>query len=169
MSDSKSYHIYIHNDKGRRSPTKPNPPSQGGGNGSGTVPNPPSQGGGGGTPPRVPGWVPGSRVVNTANRLSNARGLALANAIVATTILVVKATEQAITSANDYVSAQTGDYTAKLGWDNAMQTQKNVLHPVSSTIQAYLTRETWERRDKALAEERSLLGDTALNTLTKGV
>lgn len=167
MAGASNYHIYIHNVVENRKPTVPNPPSDGGGSGSGTIPTPPS--GGGSTPPRMPGWVPGSQVVNTARRFQTAKGLALANVAIGVAIQAVKMTEQAITTMNDYVTKQTGDYASKLAWDNAMQTQKNVLHPVSSSIQAYLTREDWERRDKAVAEERSLLGDTALNTLTKGV
>jgi len=166
---SGNYHIYIHNIVEQRKPTVPNPPSKGGsGNGSGTVPNPPS-GSGSSVPSRVPSFVPGSQVFNTLKRFQSAKGLTLPPVAIGVAIQVVKSAEQAITTMNDYVSKQTGDYTSKLAWDNAMQTQKNVLHPVSSTIQAYLTREEWERRDKAVAEERSLLGDTAINTLTKGV
>ncbi len=159
----KSYHIYIHNETqpsggGGKKPTVPN--------GGGKKPTKPN-GEGWRSAWRLPGFVPGSGVVNTA--LKAIRGGMTPYGAIAAVVATVKTAEQVVTTMNSIVAPLTGDYAFQMGWDNLMQMQNNVLHPVSSSVRAILQTEKWEAQRAKKAEERSLLGDTALNTLTKEV
>lgn len=161
------YHIYIHDKTGGnasdpKGKTVPKSPSVAKGD---TSPN------GGDKYPTVSRYVPGSEIINAVSRFGNALNGSgsLAFSALSLAILVAKTVEKCGTAVNDYVATQTGDYSSKLSWDNAMQDMNNLFHPVSSSINAFLTQERYERSDKAKAEERSLFGDAQLNTLTKGV
>lgn len=161
----KSYHIYIHNETqpsgGGKKPTVPDKPD--GGGKKPTVPDKP----GGGKIPTIPGVVPGSGVVNTAIRMIN--GNMGAYGAIAAVVAAVRTAEQVVTAMNNVVAPLTGDYSFQMGWDNFMQMQNNVFHPISSSVNAVLQTEKWEAQRAKKAEERTLLGDTALNTLTKEV
>lgn len=164
MAGNKSYHIYIHNE----------------GNGGGKKPTTPENGGGkedGGKKPTKPGrpWrstyvpsiVPGSRVINVALRAY--RGSMTPYGVLAATITAVKTAEQVVTTMNNIVAPLTGDYVMQMAWSNAMQMQNNILNPISSSVRAMLQTEKWEVARAKQDENRTLLGDTALNTLTKEV
>lgn len=160
------YHIYIHDKTGESasSPKGKTVPKATTERKSDTAPSDNAT-------PMVSRLVPGSNAINAVIRLGNAvKGSgSLAFASLSLAILVAKTVEKCGTAVNDYVATQTGDYSSKLSWDNTMQDINNMLHPVSSSINAFLAQERYERSDKAKAEERSLFGDAQLNTLTKGV
>lgn len=160
------YHIYIHDKTGEsasspKGKTVPKSPTE---KKSDTAPT-------SDTLPTISRYVPGSNAINAVIRFSNAaKGSgSLAFSALSLAILVAKTVEKCGTAVNDYVATQTGDYSSKLTWDNTMQDINNMFHPVSSSINAFLAQERYERSDKAKAEERSLFGDAQLNTLTKGV
>lgn len=171
MAGNSSYYIYIKNIKQENRKTTPKAPSDYGGDsdkGGGTKPTPPNDGDGRN---RVPSYVPYSSQMNTVGRLFSKGTSCFAKASIALGILVktLKIAEQTTTAINNYVSVQTGDYSSKLKWDNIDRTIQNVTNPISSSVGAFLAQEAWERSDLAKDEQRTLLGDTQLNTLTKGV
>lgn len=91
---------------------------------------------------------------------------------VAAAIAMAKATEQAqkaVAKLAEETASATGDYTWSTWWNNMATTQHNIMHPISSYISAQQTQASWARADRATDEQRTLLGDTAINTLTKGV
>lgn len=172
MASNSSYYIYIKNIKQENRKTTPKAPSDYGGDSNkgdgGTKPKPPNDGD---DRERVPSYVPYSRQMNTVGRLfsSGTSGFSKATIALAIIIKTLKIAEQTTTAINNYVSVQTGDYTSKLKWDNIDRTIKNVTSPISSSVGAFLAQEAWERSDLAKDEQRTLLGDTQINTLTKGV
>lgn len=171
MASNSSYYIYIKNVKQENKKTTPKAPTDYGGDSDkgdgGTKPTPPNDGGG----KHVPSFVPYSSQMNTVGRLFSSGTGAFAKASITLAILTktLQIAEQTTTAINNYVSVQTGDYSSKLQWDNLDRSIKNVIHPISSSINALLTREAWERSNLAKDEQRTLLGDTQINTLTKGV
>ena len=171
MASNSSYYIYIKNVKQENKKTTPKAPSDYGGDSDkgngGTKPTPPNEGGG----KRVPSFVPYSSQLNSVGRLFSSGTSAFVKASISIAILTktLQIAEQTTTAINNYVSVQTGDYSSKLKWDNLDRGIKNVIHPISSSINAFLTQEAWERSNMAKDEQRTLLGDTQINTLTKGV
>ena len=171
MASNSSYYIYIKNIKQENKKTTPKSPSDYGGDSDkgngGTKPTPPNEGGG----KRVPSFVPYSSQMNAVGKLFSNGTSAFVKASISVAILAktLQIAEQTTTAINNYVSVQTGDYSSKLKWDNLDRGIKNVIHPISSSINALLTQEAWERSNMAKDEQRTLLGDTQINTLTKGV
>ena len=91
---------------------------------------------------------------------------------VAVVCAVAKATEQAQKTVGKLVeqtASQTGDYSWSVQYNNMARVQHNIFHPISSTLQAQQIEANWARANQKTEEQRSLLGDTAINTLTKGV
>lgn len=91
---------------------------------------------------------------------------------VAVVCAIAKATEQAQKAVGKLVeqtASATGDYSWSIEYNNMATIQHNIFHPISSTFQAQQTEANWARANKRAEEQRSLLGDTAINTLTKGV
>lgn len=162
-----NYHIYIHQTKEvihKRVAT--NKISFGSGNGN-TKPSSPR---GSGKSSRIPSSIPGSGVANSVLQL--VKNGASVGGVIGVAIAVVKATEhaqKAVGKLAEQTASQTGDYTWTTWWNNMATTQHNVMHPLSSFFQAQQTEANWARANKKVEEQRSLLGDTAINTLTKGV
>lgn len=171
MASNSSYYIYIKNVKQENKKTTPKAPTDYGGDSDkgdgGTKPTPPNDGGG----KRVPSFVPYSSQMNTVGRLfsSGTSGFAKASIALAIIVKTLQIAEQTTTAINNYVSVQTGDYSSKLKWDNLDMGIRNAISPITSSIRAFLTQEAWERSNLAKDEQRTLLGDTQINTLTKGV
>lgn len=93
-------------------------------------------------------------------------------AAVAVVCAIAKATEQAQKTVGKLVeqtASQTGDYSWSVQYNNMAQVQHNIFHPISSTLKAQQIEANWARANQKAEEQRSLLGDTAINTLTKGV
>ena len=164
------YHIYIHQTKEiiHKRVTAQKPSQMG-----------VSKTGGSNTRPReaestskkyFPSQVPGSSVANSILRVS--RNGASIGGVIGVAVAAAKATEQAqkaIGKMNDYTAAYTGDYSFSIAYQNYAQYQHNIMHPISGYIRSELTQSSWARANRKVEEQRSLLGDTAINTLTKGV
>ena len=140
MASNSSYYIYIKNVKQENKKTTPKAPSDYGGDSDkgngGTKPTPPNDGGG----KRIPSYVPHSSQMNAVGRLFSSGTNAFAKASIAVAILAktLQIAEQTTTAINNYVVVQTGDYSSKLQWDNLDRGIKNVIHPISSSINASL-------------------------------
>lgn len=179
MAGNGNYHIYIHQTKEiihkkvvTQKPSSFSAPTSGGGN---TTPRAPSGSGDeeGGGLNYVPRQVPGAGVYNGAIRI--AKGFssgASAGGVIAAIVAIVKATEacqKAAGKMNDYVATATGDYTRSIWHSNLASGHSVLMHPISSTWQAGQTEASWYRANQRIEEQRALLGDSAINTLTKGV
>lgn len=119
---------------------------------------------------KIPSQVPGASIGNTI--MSVAKNGWSAAGVIGIAVAVVKATEQAqkcVGKLAEQTASYTGDYTWTTWWNNMAQTQHNILHPISSYIKAQTTEASWAKASKKTDEQRTLLGDTAINTLTKGV
>lgn len=119
---------------------------------------------------RFPSSIPGSSVANSILSVQR-NGVSLAGTI-GVAVAIAKATEQVQKVAgkmNDLVATATGDYSYATYYSNLAQYQHNLFHPVSSLLSAQQTQAEWARNARRTEETRSLLGDTAINTLTKGV
>lgn len=119
---------------------------------------------------RIPSQVPGSGIANSV--LSIAKNGMSVGGVIGVAIAVAKATEQAqkaVGKLAEQTASQTGDYTWSTWWNNMSNAQHNVMHPFSAWLKAQQTDASWARANKKAEEQRSLLGDTALNTVTKGV
>lgn len=91
---------------------------------------------------------------------------------VAVVCAIAKATEQAQKTVGKLVeqtASQTGDYSWSVQYNNMATIQHNIFHPISSTLKAQQIEANWAMANQKAEEQRSLLGDTAINTLTKGV
>lgn len=167
MAENGNYHIYIHQTKEviHKHVTAQKVSSSG--NGGGTK----SSGVGGSKKiKRIPSQVPGSRIANTVIGIVN-KGWT-AGGVIGAVIAIAKATEFAQKSSGklaEQTATLTGDYTYTTFHNNMAQTQHNILHPLSSSYKAQLVEASWLMASKRTDEQRSLLGDTAINTLTKGV
>lgn len=176
MASNGNYHIYIHQTKEivHKKVVVGKPSSFGTGTGRGnTEPSSPSGEDDGGNLHQIPSQVPGSAIYNGAVRLSKASSAgAKVGGIIGIIVAVAKATEAAQKAAgkmNDYVASATGDYTHAIWYSNLANGQHILFHPISSTISAQQTEAQWYRANQRIEEQRSLLGDSAINTLTKGV
>lgn len=174
MANPSNYHIYIHQTKTiirKRVVTVKT--SEFGGGGGGNVPRAPSDGGDGNNPRTIPSQVPGASIYNGAVRLAKAESAGAAvGGIIGIVIAVAKAAEAAQKAAgkmNDYVASATGDYSHALWYSNLGAGQRAVMHPFSTLWGAGQTEASWYRANQRTEEQRSLLGDSAINTLTKGV
>lgn len=117
----------------------------------------------------IPSNISASSLVSVAKSAVSGSKFGIAVAIVCA---VAKATEQAqktVGKLAEQTASQTGDYTWSMWWNNMATQQHNVLHPVTSLLQAQQNEASWARANKKVEEQRSLLGDTTINTLTKGV
>jgi hypothetical protein len=169
MAKEGNYHIYIHNDKGSN-PSKPTTPRK--------VNSPAKSGKTTAKPIRiddegtksVPSAVPFSSAINTAIKLGSKYGTAGAVVGVALAVAeVVKTANETTVKLNNYVANQTGDYTQSMAWSNYANQQHNLFHPISSTWNAILKEQEWAKANERTEQTRTLLGDSAINTLTKGV
>lgn len=164
-----NYHIYIHQTK---EVIHKHTTAQKASNGSGS----------GNTIPRsvynndrqnkvhIPSQVPGASIAN--NIISMSTEGASVGGVIGVVIAVAKATEQAqkaVAKLAEETASASGDYTWSTWWNNMATTQHNIMHPISSYISAQQMQASWARADRATDEQRTLLGDTAINTLTKGV
>lgn len=167
MAINGDYHIYIHQTKEIiHKKVTANKISFGSGRGGTRVSNIR----GDGKSARVPSQIPGASVANSV--LSLAKGGASVGGVIGVAIAVAKATEQAqktVGKIAERTASQTGDYTWSTWWNNLANAQHNIMHPVSSLIRAQQTEASWAKANKKADEQRSLLGDTALATITKGV
>lgn len=160
-----NYHIYIHQTK--ETVDKKVIVHKIIGRPGGTPTDPSSPGGGGFS---VPSQIPGSGIANSIIRL--ARNGATAASVMGVAVAVVKATEQAqktVGKLAEQTASASGDYSWSIWWNNMATEQHNIFHPVSSWWNAQQTEASWARANKKVDEQRTLLGDAALNTLTKGV
>lgn len=165
-----NYHIYIHQTKeiihkkvSAQSPTQFGKSRAGG---SATAPKEV----GDSSFKRFPSQLPFSNVANSV--LSVTRNGASVGGVIGILVAAAKATEQVQKVAgkmNDLVATATGDYSYAVRYSNLAQYQHNLFHPVSSLLTSQMTQAEWARNNKRIDETRSLLGDTAINTLTKGV
>lgn len=163
-----NYHIYIHQTKEiiRKKVIVHQVTGKPGG--TPTDPSSPGEGGGGGF--SVPSQIPGSGIANTVIRMSKSG--VTASGVIALAVAVVKATEQAqktVGKLAEQTASASGDYSWSIWWNNLANEQHNLFHPFSAWIGAQQTEASWARANKKVDEQRTLLGDAALNTLTKGV
>lgn len=119
---------------------------------------------------KVPSAVPGSNAINSI--LDIVKNGASVASIAKAGIAVAKTTQkvqETVSKINNYVASQSGDYSFAMQWDDWAQTQKNIMHPVSGYVNSFFQKEAWAKENQRVSEQRTLLGDTAINTLTKGV
>lgn len=167
MAVNGDYHIYIHQTKEIiHKKVTANKVSFGSGRSGTKVSNVKSDG----KSASIPSQIPGAGVANSVLKL--AKSGASAGGVIGIAIAVAKATEQAqktVAKIAEKTASQTGDYTWSTWWNNLANAQHNIMHPISSLLQAQQTEANWARANQKAEEQRSLLGDTAINTLTKGV
>lgn len=169
MAKEGNYHIYIHNEKGSN-PSKPTTPRK--------VSAPAKTGKttakairvDDGDEKSVPSFVPFSSAINTAIKLGSKYGTAGTIVGVALAVAeVTKVANQTTVKLNNYIASQTGDYTQSMAWSNYATEQHNLFHPISATWNAVLREQEWAKANTRTEQTRTLLGDSAINTLTKGV
>lgn len=164
-----NYHIYIHQTKTIEHIHKH------------TVTHKFTGGGGGGSKPTAPSFGGGDGEFNLPNNITPSAVTKVmgsyakygyGGAIVTAIVAVAKATEKACKAAekmSNLTSTMTGDYTYSIWWSNIMTGVNNTLHPVTALISAQQTEASWARANRKVEEQRTLLGDATINTLTKGV
>lgn len=177
MASNGNYHIYIHQTREviHRKVVTVKPSGFGSTNpsGGGSLPKAPSGEDDGGSPKQIPSQVPGASIYNGVVRLAKAQSTgAMVGGVIGVIIAVAKAAEAAQKAAgkmNDYTASATGDYSHAIWYGNLAAGQHAIMHPFSTLWSAQQTEASWYRANQRAEEQRSLLGDSAINTLTKGV
>lgn len=118
---------------------------------------------------RIPSQIPGSSLGNAIISGVKKGGVGGTIGIVVAVAKAVEQAQKACGKLAEQTASATGDYTFTTTYNNMAQTQHNIMHPLTSYIKAQETEASWLRASRRTEEQRSLLGDSALNTLTKGV
>ena len=168
IGGNNSYYIYIRQQKEvihkHVWSQKPNGGGGGGGNGGKTKPKSSSNF------TRVPSFIPGASAINSVLRIiDNGSSVAGATAMLTLGYKTAKTVMSTVQKMTNYVASQSGDYALSMQWDDWTASINNAMHPISAMVSNYMQQEKWAKANQRVSEQRTLLGDTAINTLTKGV
>jgi len=111
-------------------------------------------------------------IQKTGNTIMNPDGLItqgvsmIAKAVpwIAIAYAIIKIGNQIYETATDYTSMETGDYRAKVDFQNARATVRRFFMPFSSSINAFRNEREYAIQDEKKRESRMLLGDSVINS-----
>lgn len=160
------YNVYIHaigTGNGQSNPTVPWSQRESGDGTSQTS----SQSGGGGVGIARAIIRASSYAQNPDSVISQSlSNVAKAFPIVAAAYAVIKVGESIIDNAIEFVEIETGDYRNGVAWKNFKTNMNIVLHPASSSLQAFKIERQWSRENQRARLSRDLLGDSVINSYT---